>query len=379
MKKKALTPLLLSVVVAALCLSGCSWTQRGAVAGGAVGAAIGGGWGYAASAAATTAQTALMGGAAGTATGALVGDQFDQADSREANRDLDNLRAQLTQREDELAQLQAGNDPRVTELSGKAAELQGQLDALSSQNQELSGTVSSLSGEKDSLAQKKAELEAQLAEINKAKEDAISSAAKLIDQNAGLAEKSAELEKQAAALRDEIAAKEANLASLQTAVQEKDGAVDQLRKDLAEMNVQLEETNRGLTLTILDQLLYKPGQASLSPEGTALIARVSDIIQAQFPGREIIVEGHTDNQPIRYSKWTSNWELASARALGIVHCMVREHGFEPTKISAMSFGEFRPAANNSTPEGRSLNRRSVILILPDKVGFQKQVASVATP
>jgi len=365
---RTLTPLLLSVGAAAFVLSGCSWTQRGAIAGGAAGSAIGGGWGYAASAAATTAQCALIGGAAGTATGALVGDQFDQLKSRNSTRELDNLRAQLTERENELAQLQAGNDPRVRELSQKANDLQSQLDALS---------ANAIDGQ--AMSQRQGELEAELAQINAAKEEAVANAARLVDQNAALTERMTQLESEAATLRDEIAAKEASLASLQSTVQEKASAVENLRDQLADMNVQLEETNRGLTLTILDQLLYKPGQASLSPEGKALIARVSEIIQTQFPGREIIVEGHTDNQPIRFSKWASNWELGAARALAVVHTMVREHGFEPTRISAMSFGEFRPAADNSTSEGRSLNRRSVIVILPDKVGFQKQVASIDTP
>ena len=93
--KKAILAMLTLTMAALWLLTGCSATQKGAAAGGLAGAAIGGGWGYAASAAMPPAQTAMIGAAGGTATGALVGEQFDQADARDAKRDLDNLRSQL--------------------------------------------------------------------------------------------------------------------------------------------------------------------------------------------------------------------------------------------------------------------------------------------
>ncbi len=357
MKTRALTTVLGVVAAAALVLSGCSWTQRGAIAGGAAGTAIGAGWGYAASRTIDVAKLAVGGGAAGAAGGALVGDQFDQAKARNSGRELENLRAQLTERETELAQLRSGSSPQTQELEAR-------IQALSAENQDLAAA-----------AQEKAALEAELASLRQSNESAQSQVMQLSENN----QRVNELEAECMALREQIAAREAQLNALQTTVQEKASAVENLRSKLADLNVELEETNRGLTLTILDQLLYQPGQASLTAEGKALLASVADIIQTQFPGREIIVEGHTDNQPIRYSKWASNWELGAARALAVVHVLTGEHGFDPQRISAMSFGEFRPAADNSSAEGRGLNRRSVIVILPEKVPFQKQVAAMSTP
>lgn len=355
MKKPALTLMLTTVVLTAWLLSGCSATQKGATAGGLAGAAIGGSWGYSAAATLTPAQTALIGAAGGTAAGALIGDQFDQADARDAQRDLDNLRAQLTDRENELAQLKTDNDPRVSELETQRMQLQSQLNDLGSQNSDLSQKLASVAEEKAQLAGEKA----QMAERQAALSSRIVEVEGLIDE-----------------LQKQIADRENRLATLQTSVQQKESNLDSLRRQLDELNVQLDETNRGLTLTILDQLLYAPGQAELTKDGKNLIAKVSGIIQRQFPGREIIVEGHTDNQPIKFSGWKSNWELGSARALAVVHCMTELHGFDPSRVSAMSFGEFRPAADNSTPEGRSMNRRSVILIMPERMSFQKQVAAV---
>ncbi len=77
--KRTFTTLLLSLFGASvLVLSGCSWTQRGAAAGGALGSAVGGVWGYSAATYLTTAQCALIGGAAGAVGGAVIGNQTDQ-------------------------------------------------------------------------------------------------------------------------------------------------------------------------------------------------------------------------------------------------------------------------------------------------------------
>jgi chemotaxis protein MotB len=134
----------------------------------------------------------------------------------------------------------------------------------------------------------------------------------------------------------------------------------------------MEETSRGITLTIAEQLLYQPGKAELTASGKTLVGRVANILRTNFPNREFVVEGHTDNQPIRKSGWRSNWELGSARALSVVHELINAHGFNPSKLSATTYGEFDPVSDNTTREGRAANRRSVILVLPENVQFQRQ-------
>ncbi|MBI5153956.1 OmpA family protein, partial [Candidatus Poribacteria bacterium] len=105
--------------------------------------------------------------------------------------------------------------------------------------------------------------------------------------------------------------------------------------------------------------------------GEELMGNVATILQTNFPGRELVIEGHTDNQPIKYSGWGSNWELGSARALTVLHTLAEKHGFDPGKLSATTYGEFRPDVPNATPEGRASNRRSVIVILPEKLPLQR--------
>jgi chemotaxis protein MotB len=80
----------------------------------------------------------------------------------------------------------------------------------------------------------------------------------------------------------------------------------------------------------------------------------------------IRIEGHTDSVPICTARFPSNWELSTARATSIVHYLLTTHRFEPTRLSAAGYGEFRPIASNNSSEGRSQNRRVDIVILSGK-------------
>ena len=85
---------------------------------------------------------------------------------------------------------------------------------------------------------------------------------------------------------------------------------------------------------------------------------------AEIPGRKFQVEGHTDNVGIKTAQYPSNWELAAARALTVVKTMV-EAGLPADRISAASFGEFKPVKANDTNEGKAANRRIEIVVVPD--------------
>jgi chemotaxis protein MotB len=75
------------------------------------------------------------------------------------------------------------------------------------------------------------------------------------------------------------------------------------------------------------------------------------------------VEGHSDDQPIHTAQFRSNWELSTARALAVMSLLVDEGGFDPGKISVAGYGQYRPVANNTTPEGRKLNRRVDLVVV----------------
>ena len=94
------------------------------------------------------------------------------------------------------------------------------------------------------------------------------------------------------------------------------------------------------------------------------MSKVARVINENVPDMDIGIEGHTDNIPIRFSGWKSNWELSSARAMSVLHYLVDESSVAPTRVTAIGAGEYRPMASNDTKEGRQFNRRVEVIILP---------------
>jgi chemotaxis protein MotB len=88
------------------------------------------------------------------------------------------------------------------------------------------------------------------------------------------------------------------------------------------------------------------------------------VLRDNVPQLGVGIEGHTDNQPIKFSNWKSNWELSTARALSVLHYLVDNRGIAPERLSVMGYSEYRPVASNDTWEGRKMNRRVEVVILP---------------
>jgi chemotaxis protein MotB len=141
--------------------------------------------------------------------------------------------------------------------------------------------------------------------------------------------------------------------------------VEEVAQYLQEMKivdqVEIYNTPAGIRLIISDPLMFQTGKADIRPQFRSLLVKIADIIKKkQFT--EIRVEGHTDNVPIRTDQFPSNWELSAARALNVVKVLAFDGGLDPGKMSGVGYGQYRPRATNSTPEGRAMNRRVEIWI-----------------
>ena len=114
------------------------------------------------------------------------------------------------------------------------------------------------------------------------------------------------------------------------------------------------------TITIPSEILFKSGEADLKEgavEALDLIAlSIKDSFQLDL-GWDIRIEGHTDNVPINNSKFPSNWELSTARAISVVRVFLENDHFLPSQLQAMGFGEYKPVVENDTAENRRKNRR----------------------
>lgn len=119
-----------------------------------------------------------------------------------------------------------------------------------------------------------------------------------------------------------------------------------------------------IKLTILSEVLFGSGKAGLSKDGKALLSRAAQTIRANYPDAVIEVRGHTDNVPIRYSKYKSNWELSCARALSVLHHLIEAESFSADKLMASGLADTRPLAPNAAATGRRKNRRAEIIIRP---------------
>ncbi len=145
-----------------------------------------------------------------------------------------------------------------------------------------------------------------------------------------------------------------------------------LKSELGDARARLERTERGLVLTLLDEIFFDSGKAVIKPEGLETLDKVAKVLQENVPDSPVAVEGHTDNEPIRYSSWRTNWELSAGRALAVLHHFIEQRGVAPERMQAAAMGEFHPVASNDTAEGRRQNRRVEIVILPAQLKKVKE-------
>jgi chemotaxis protein MotB len=125
--------------------------------------------------------------------------------------------------------------------------------------------------------------------------------------------------------------------------------------------VSVEVTKRGLVVSLKEAGFFDSGSADVKESAYPLLAKVAQSLTRY--SNPIRVEGNTDNVPISSRAFKSNWELSTARATNIVHYLIENYGFQPEKISAVGYGEYRPIAGNGSEEGRRKNRRVDIVLL----------------
>ncbi len=116
-------------------------------------------------------------------------------------------------------------------------------------------------------------------------------------------------------------------------------------------------------ISLSDKMLFRSGSTELSPRAREVLAKVATVLNDK-PEMEVLVEGHTDNVPIKRDCFKDNWDLSASRATAITRVLQNDYKVDPARITAGGRGEYVPLATNDTPEGRSTNRRIRIVILP---------------
>ncbi len=162
---------------------------------------------------------------------------------------------------------------------------------------------------------------------------------------------------------DDIIAQPVDAQSTTASPADENKLQQQLTKSINEFglnkSVNIKVTDSYAQLEIQDNVLFKSSEADLTVAGEALIKRLVPLLK-QAVGL-ILIEGHTDNIPIKTAKFPSNWELGSSRATSVLHFLVLQQ-LDSNRLRAITYADTMPIADNSTPEGREKNRRVNILI-----------------
>ena len=169
---------------------------------------------------------------------------------------------------------------------------------------------------------------------------------------------------------ESIQEKDLKIQRMQDAINKKDSVtlalVTSLKGALGNINdedIQIDVEKGVVYVSISDKLLFDSGKYNISERAKEVLGKVAAVVKAK-PNIEFMVEGHTDNQPIRNAVLEDNWDLSVKRATSVVRTLQEEFGVEPARMTAAGRSYYVPVASNETAEGRAKNRRTRIVILP---------------
>jgi chemotaxis protein MotB len=238
-----------------------------------------------------------------------------------------------------------------------------------------------MSKEINLLTQEKNELDRNYASLIKTHDELDTKYKNLINENLSQADqfsralqmKSDELDNKSEDLRNKeqlLVERERALNEMRQMLNRQDSITRQLNDVLRnamlgfkadELSVEIK--NGKVYVSMSDRLLFKSGSAAIEEKGKEALKLLAGVLDKN-PDIEILVEGHTDNVPIKTAVFKDNWDLSVARATSIVRILTDDHNITPTRITASGKGEFLPRSTNETAEGRALNRRTEIILSP---------------
>jgi chemotaxis protein MotB len=176
---------------------------------------------------------------------------------------------------------------------------------------------------------------------------------------------------------DNIGAKDNYIQELQRAMSRKDSLnlalVSNLKgvlNDINDTDVEIKVEKSAVFISISDKLLFKSGSFEVSDKAYTVLGKVAQVLNNK-PDIEFLVEGHTDNVPIKNNCIVDNWDLSTKRATAIVRILQNKYNLDPKRMTAGGRSEYVPLQSNDSAEGKAANRRTRIVILPQLDQFFK--------
>lgn len=137
----------------------------------------------------------------------------------------------------------------------------------------------------------------------------------------------------------------------------------QLSQGIADNDINIKVDKTVVMINLSDKMLFQSGSAYINPSANNVLGKIATIIKSR-PNLEVMVEGYTDNVPMKTACIEDNWDLSVKRAASVVRTLQKNHGINPDRLIAAGRGEYNMMASNNTETGRQMNRRTRIIILP---------------
>lgn len=136
-----------------------------------------------------------------------------------------------------------------------------------------------------------------------------------------------------------------------------------LRDGIEDKDIEVKVDKTVVFVNLSDKMLYQSGSSNLTPRAQEVLGKIAQIVEAR-PDLEVMVEGYTDNVPIKNTCTEDNWDLSVKRATSVVRTLQTRYKINPNRLIAAGRGEYNTLASNDTETGRATNRRTRIIILP---------------
>lgn len=254
-------------------------------------------------------------------------------------------------------------DSAYKQLQNESRNCQDQLKSAQSQNDQLNSLNKNLQAQIDDLKK-------QLNNANQSNSQILNT----LQDMSVLSNKQAESVKKSL---ENINEKDSYIKGLQSALARRDSLNMELVMNLKgaignindkDINIKVE---KGVVyIDISDKMLFNSGKYQVTAPAREVLGKVAKVLNA-YPDFEFLVEGHTDNVPIRTDCMQDNWDLSVKRATSVIRILQTQYHISPERMSAAGRGEYLPIVSNDTPENRALNRRTRIVILPQLDQFFK--------
>lgn len=238
-------------------------------------------------------------------------------------------------KQDELDLTRKTAAERERELQAQLDQRTAERDKLRKELDDATALVGELSGRLEKLGQNVQQLTSEKGALSQ-----------------GLNEAKERLEE----LRRQKAAAEARAATFR-------GLVQRLRSMIDAGTIKVTIRNGRMLLALPNDVLFDSGKTAVKEDGKTALREVAQVLST-INDRRFVVAGHTDNVPIKTSRFPSNWELSTARAVEVARLLI-EAGMNPGVLAAAGYGEFDPVAPNDTNENKALNRRIEIVLEPN--------------